>query len=854
MAVIRGVESAVRIHIERGDDLNARDANGMTPLMLCAARNKPEICTLLLNSGADQSLLDPSGRSALQIAIDAGSLATTKVLGADREPISAITCSDSELTSEQSSIKSACAVASPAAVSSMLAQSVNNKDSFESFMPEEQANQAPNQHPTDFVDLIDVGEIDLSGWEAESEPTRPSDDILIVELASAVQVTISDHQPIDSSADWEDVDAYLPDATLPLARVDNIEDRARLRLLLLRAIREGSVPALDVQRQSRNEDRTDNPEAEAYLTMVINDLGAETDERFEYSSTDENFEVFVDPEETVDEEETLDYALFAIDRATSYRNEPLRIYQREFQSFRLLSAEEEVQLAKDMETALDAALDALATWPDGIARTLTAGADVVTGLRKISISRMGDKLDPGSTSSERFDAEMIAKTEPEDDAELDEAFDDERFVGTGNTTFGDLLRKLTLLVDSSDGAMASSLQIRQALADLKLSRRFLLELISAASEPTGCPEFQIAMAEFRKARDRMVAANLRLSFFLAKKYLYSGEPLDDLTQEANIGLLKAIDRYDWRRGFRFSTYATWWIRQRVARHVANNARTIRLPVYIHERLQRITKGTLTLETVLGREPTLEELAKHVDLPSAELAKLLRIAPEPIDIDEKTIDSMIASDACDYYVAADPADLVEQTQLIRAVDNMISSLSTKDRLEEHVLRIRFGVGVHEELTLAEIGMRFGVTGERIRQIESRAIRKLRNPSRSGPFTHTVLRVQRKKDSLSASTQRPKDDELSDGVEASTAPDAPKQQPAARKLMESTQTAGASKPTALDKMLAQAVELGVLVEDKRATVSGEIWVRLLSAPDSKHRRLIRKLIELGFAHSPGKGYWR
>jgi len=137
------------------------------------------------------------------------------------------------------------------------------------------------------------------------------------------------------------------------------------------------------------------PEAEAYLTMVINDLGAETDERFEYSATDESFEVFVDPEETADEEATLDDALFAIDSAASPRHEPLRIYQREFQRLRLLSAEEEVQLAKDMEAALDAALDALATWPDGIARTLAAGADALAGSRQISSIWGGDEPDPG---------------------------------------------------------------------------------------------------------------------------------------------------------------------------------------------------------------------------------------------------------------------------------------------------------------------------------------------------------------------------------------------------------------------------------------------------------------------------
>lgn len=854
VAVVSGVESAVRIHIERGDDLNARDASGMTPLMLCAARNKPAICALLLSAGADHSLLDPSGRTALQIAVEAGSNATAEILGAASESNASLPSSTSTLDSKQPELEQDCVTSSPGVDSVIPAQPNGSTEPFESKTPGAQSDQAPSRPSTFFVDPMDDEEFDLSGWEAESEPTRPDADFVVLNSASAVQTAISDHKPIDSSAEWDDVDAYLPDVALPLARADDIEGRARLRLLLLRAIREGSVPALDVQAQSTNDDRTDNPEAEAYLTMVINDLGAETDERFEYSATDESFEVFVDPEETADEEATLDDALFAIDSAASPRHEPLRIYQREFQRLRLLSAEEEVQLAKDMEAALDAALDALATWPDGIARTLAAGADALAGSRQISSIWGGDEPDPGPASAEILDAEMAAQTEPEEAADQHEEFADEKPADTGNAIFADLLRKLAVLVDGAAGARASSQELRQILADLRLNRRFLLELINAASGPTGCPEFQIAMANFRKSRDRMVAANLKLAFFHAKKYMRSGEPLDDLAQEGNIGLLKAVDRYDWRRGFRFSTYATWWIRQQISRYVADKVRTIRVPVHIHEKLQRTETIAKAFETTAGREPTLEELAERVEIPSQKLAVLLRIAPEPIYIDEKTIDNMIASDARDAYVSADPADLVEQIQLTRALDSFIASLSTKDRKEERVLRMRFGIGVHVPLTLDEIGMRFGVTRERIRQIESKAIRKLRHPGRSEPFARTVLGIQPEQNLVLPIVQEPDDEELSDDVQTSAAPESQQQPVAVRSLREPIQEICHSKSTALERMLAQAIEFGVPVEDGRTTASGRVWVRLLSTPDSRHRRLARKLIELGFQYSPGKGYWR
>jgi len=449
---------------------------------------------------------------------------------------------------------------------------------------------------------------------------------------------------------------------------------------------------------------------------------------------------------------------------------------------------------------------------------------------------------------------MAAQTEPEEAADQHEEFADEKPADTGNAIFADLLRKLAVLVDGAAGARASSQELRQILADLRLNRRFLLELINAASGPTGCPEFQIAMANFRKSRDRMVAANLKLAFFHAKKYMRSGEPLDDLAQEGNIGLLKAVDRYDWRRGFRFSTYATWWIRQQISRYVADKVRTIRVPVHIHEKLQRTETIAKAFETTAGREPTLEELAERVEIPSQKLAVLLRIAPEPIYIDEKTIDNMIASDARDAYVSADPADLVEQIQLTRALDSFIASLSTKDRKEERVLRMRFGIGVHVPLTLDEIGMRFGVTRERIRQIESKAIRKLRHPGRSEPFARTVLGIQPEQNLVLPIVQEPDDEELSDDVQTSAAPESQQQPVAVRSLREPIQEICHSKSTALERMLAQAIEFGVPVEDGRTTASGRVWVRLLSTPDSRHRRLARKLIELGFQYSPGKGYWR
>ncbi|WP_312843354.1 sigma-70 family RNA polymerase sigma factor [Diaphorobacter nitroreducens] len=742
MAVMAGVESAVQIHIDRGDNLNACDSGGMTPLMLSAARDKPSICKMLLEAGADHGLLDPSGRTALEIAIAAGSNATAAILASMHAPPPSSLPPGIGLDVGSVQVSEAL---QPRACASKAATPFET-EATESETPSEPSAHSPPSLPEADVKELDEAEFDLSSWEAEVEPVRPEADVGLLDSATMVQAAITAHEPIDSSADWDDIDTFLPDVALLLARSDDAEGRAKLRVLLRRALREGSVPALDVQAQTANGDCSVNSDAEAYLTMVINDLGAEVDERLGCADADESFEVFATPEETPEEETTLDEALAAIDRAASPRHEPIRIYQREFQRFRLLAAEEEVQLAKDMEAALDAALNALASWPDGIVRTLGAGAEVAAGTRPISSIWAGGEPDPEPVSSEALEASELAQDEPEEDNQEDGDPEDEAPADAHDATFAGALRRLAALGQTDDVRKDLTREIHQALADLRLSRRFLLELSDAANGPSPCPGFLRAMADFRKARDWMTASNLRLAFFEARKYLHSGEPLDDLAQEGNIGLLKAVDRYDWRRGFRFATYATWWIRQQIGRYVADKARAIRVPVHVHEKLQRTKRIAQALEAAVGREPTLEEVAKQAEMPPHKVAALLRIPPEPLTIDEASVDSMIAIDARHSCAPPTPESIVNNIQLNHAVDRYVSSLSTKDRKEEQVLRMRFGIGVDDELTLNEIGSRFGVTRERIRQIEAKAIRKLRQPVRSKPFARMVLALEHEESPL------------------------------------------------------------------------------------------------------------
>lgn len=837
LAVIAGVESAVQIHIERGDDLNARDARGMTPLMLSAARNKPEVCKLLLSAGADYSLLAPSGKTALEIAVAAGAEATAAILTAVSAPIPSLSPSDIALDAARNPVLESYHPDIPISAGRTRAASDGGANS-----PNSETTAAPSalvqaSLTSSVVDEIEDGEFDLASWEAEDEPTRPEHDTVVVESASAVQTSITAHAPIDSSAEWDDVDVQLPEFALPLARVDDLESRTQLRHLLLRAIREGSVPNLDVQALSANEDRSNNPGAEAFLAMVINDLGAEVDERFEYSGADESFEVTIDPEETSDEEALLDEALAAFDRAASPRHEPLQIYQREFQRLPLLTAEEEIQLAKDMEAALDDALDALAGWKDGIARTLAAGMEAIAGLRPLSSISVGGaepELEPASADEPEADTpegpgnSVDEDAEPEGDVEMEAV----------GSAFADALHHLAALANADTDIEASPSAVRQALAALRLDRRFLLELVDAAHRAEACAKFRRAMSNFQIARDRMTSANLKLAFFHAKKFRYCGEPLDDLAQEGNLGLLKAVDRYDWRRGFRFSTYATWWIRQHISRYIADKARTIRVPVHVFEKIQRLERLARAFELATGREPTLLELADRMEMPYQKLVALQLIVPDCTPIDELSADDSINIDA---FSLPDPADDVNEAQLNQAVDRLVSSLSTKDRREEGILRMRFGIGINEVMTLDEIGTRLHVTRERVRQIEAKALKKLRHPARSESFSRLALGFQTTEGPFVSGQLESAEAAASENAEAAP-PHEPNPPP------------GSCKSTAVERALAHAAMLGVPVEDERDGPSDRIWVNLVEIPDGRHRQLARRLIGLGFEYWPGKGYWR
>jgi RNA polymerase primary sigma factor len=672
MAVIAGVSAAVRMHIGRGDNINATDTLGRSPLMLAAARGHTEICCILLDAGADIGLRDTEEKDALGIATDNNQSAVASLL---REHLG------------------------------------RTRPIGKNPGPSDPRRQAPMESAA-------------SEWDEDTDPVMPPEDPHTVGKAYEIQARISVHVPADEDGDWSDIEIILPEVGKQAQWRQGLDHERRLaiRALLLEGLRGGGVRDEDVARVTGGDVTDEEWGLHARLLDALSELGVQTGDSAWWDCCD------ADAEATPAEQQVIEDFLTFLESQLSQEYDPARLYFKRLGTADLLDRDDETEIGEAIETGLAEVARCIGQSHPLICHVLATAEDAHKGktpVRNLTIGtfRPDAESDDSAASEPGTDAlhEGEVGTDVTPSTTAEEA-----------TDFINRIRHIQKLLPALE-ANGDSSDIVSLVRGLCLAWPFLKHLGAMATDlgaDTGtCGALYSALSRVEAARNRMAESNQRLVASIARKYTWSGMDPLDLIQEGNLGLLKAIDKFDYRRGYKFSTYATWWIRQAITRAISDQMRLIRIPVHVVELLNQVNRERRRIESMTGFPGGAAEIAARLSISVRAVERAMSAETEILDLYGP---SSRNPDALSFdAILVDPSDGPENIAMQGALQETVSKmLSAFDRREREILQLRFGIGTgRDECTLDETGRIFGVTRERIRQIESKILRRMRHRSRT-----------------------------------------------------------------------------------------------------------------------------
>lgn len=656
----------------------------MNSLMRWAAQTGiPQAIRLRLSRGDDVNATESRGRTALMLAAHRGHLESCSVLldsGADFSLVdndghTALTLAD---TAGHDRIVDL--------LSKHAQRLIQPEEPFSVPKPEEESRR----------DTPEDDDSILLDWEAYDESPPPEGDADCLDAACELRQAISTHSPVDRDEDWSEAYLELPDLPGGRSRRLSAEETTFVSALVKQGLSTGFVSARQLNDFVMDKPQSDYPdhgfvavtERPEHLRILLGDLGIQIDDEM----PDSFLMVFDDIDEEPPQEVT--DALEFLENISSRHNDPGVRYNLDIsRGPPLLTKESEFELGRIMADAREEIISCIA-----------GSSEAVSALIEVfSVTKQADETEDEDNGAEQ-QTDFIQQEEK-------------------------ALKRLQELSDA--GIAAGHPEVPVLLRNINPGRDEILKLcrlIQQQAPDSPLPDHvQKTLSNSETARATMILSNLRLVISIAKKHSGSGVRIDDLIQEGNIGLMRAVEKYDHTLGFRFSTYATWWIRQSITRAISDTARTIRIPVHMMETINKLNRMSRQMTQETGREATPEELALRMDIPEDKVRKALKIAQEPISMETPV------SDYKDSYIVdliedasfCSPVDWVIAKDLRNVTQNMLAGLTPN---ESKVLRMRFGFEMDTDHTLEEIGKHFDVTRERIRQIEVKALSKLRHPNR------------------------------------------------------------------------------------------------------------------------------